>query len=147
MFRFVSMNQTKTTSIKSQFERISHLHESTIVDIYWADGVVVSEYKQDAELDLELAEYGQQIVAKITEGKSIPHLMIACPGLTVTKEVRDWGATLPGNKYRLATAVVCNTLAHRILGNFFIKIQKPMRPTKMFSEVPEAMEWLKQFLN
>ncbi len=36
-------------------------------------------------------------------------------------------------------------LPQKIVGNFFLKFDKPARPTKIFTKEEEAVEWLKQF--
>jgi hypothetical protein len=37
-------------------------------------------------------------------------------------------------------------MAQKILANFYIKINKPERPTKFFNNKDEAINWLKPFL-
>jgi hypothetical protein len=37
-------------------------------------------------------------------------------------------------------------MAQRILANFYIKINKPERPTKFFNDKDEAVNWIKQYL-
>jgi hypothetical protein len=127
----------------SEIKIISEVVSFEYLDLYIiAPGIVVSEYKGDFELDLEFAQVVNREVGKLTKGKAMPQLFIACPGLSVDREVRDWGVTEIANRYTLSSAVVCNLLAHRIIGNFIIRVQKPPRPTRMFSNFPDAIEWL-----
>ena len=105
-------------------------------------GIMVSHYYKDVILDIQLAKKINNMAGELGGGVAMPQLFIACPGQTVTKEVRDWSATEVSNQYTICTAVVCNSLAHKILGNFFIKVQRPPRPTKMFSNIGSAKEWL-----
>jgi hypothetical protein len=39
-------------------------------------------------------------------------------------------------------AILVNSLAYRILANFFIRFDKPPVPTKMFNSRKEAIDWL-----
>ena len=73
-------------------------------------------------------------------------MFLACEGLHVTKQVREWGTSALANRYTSHAAVVCDQLAHRIMGNFVIKVQKPFRPTRMFNSVDKAVEWLESSL-
>lgn len=129
--------------LNCKFDIISSKVELDVLDLYIINpGIVVSEYKADFELDLDFAKEVNRQIGILTNGKAMPQLFIACPGLTVTKEVREWGVTKTANQYTLASAIVCNLLSHRIIGNFLIKVQKPPRPTKMFSNYVDAVEWL-----
>lgn len=134
-------------SLLGEIEITSEVVSLGNLDLYViAPGIVVSEYKGDFELDLEFAQKVNTEIGKLTEGKAMPQLFVACPGLSVSREVRDWGITETANKFTLSSAVVCNLLAHRIIGNFIIRVQKPPRPTRMFTNFPDAIEWLTTFI-
>ena len=50
------------------------------------------------------------------------------------------------NPYSKADAFVLNSIAQKILANFYTKINKPERPTKFFNDADEALIWLKQYI-
>ena len=50
------------------------------------------------------------------------------------------------NPYSLAEAFVVNNLAHKVIANFYLKTNKPGRPTKIFTNEEDAVIWLKTFL-
>lgn len=85
-------------------------------------------------------------IHELLQGDRCPHLIIMCPGVNVDKEVRDFGTTKESASNTTANAIVSDSLAHRILGNFFIQVQRPAVPTRMFKKEEEAIEWLEQFL-
>jgi hypothetical protein len=62
--------------------------------------------------------------------------------LTIEQEARVNGTNADIQQYTKAAAIVQNSLAHRILGNFVIKVQRPLAPTKLFTTVPDALTWL-----
>jgi hypothetical protein len=37
-------------------------------------------------------------------------------------------------------------MAHRLLANFFINVNKPPTPTKVFNDKAKALEWLMGFV-
>jgi hypothetical protein len=63
------------------------------------------------------------------------------PGITIEKEVRERGTSPEMLKYTKASAIVQNSLAHRILANFIIGVQRPPVITRAFTETEEALKW------
>jgi len=49
------------------------------------------------------------------------------------------------NPYSKADAFVLNSVAQKIMANFYIKINIPERPTNFFDNVDDALNWLKQY--
>lgn len=109
-------------------------------------GILVTECVDEVHIDMHTALEIHKIGSELIEFKNVANLVLASPGLTTTKEVRDWGASEKANEFNLATAVVTKTLPVRMIGNFFIKIQNPPRPTKLFTSSDEAVSWLRGFL-
>lgn len=60
-------------------------------------------------------------------------------------EARRFIAQADANPYAKAEAYVISDLPQKIVSNFFLKFDKPARPTKIFTNEEEALEWLKQF--
>jgi len=50
------------------------------------------------------------------------------------------------NPYSKADAFVINSMAQKIIANFYLKISTPERPTKFFRDKTEAINWLKTIL-
>ena len=48
---------------------------------------------------------------------------------------------------RIASAIIINSLSQKLLGNFYLKINKPNEPTKMFSDKKKAIEWITKIIN
>lgn len=55
---------------------------------------------------------------------------------------RDWGATRPdeGGK-SICDAVVISSAAHRMMANFYMKINRPKIPTKFFNDLESSIAW------
>ena len=62
-----------------------------------------------------------------------------------SKDARDLIASKEYAKVMRATALVVNTLATQLAGNFFIKLSKPNAPTRLFTDESEAISWLRGF--
>lgn len=45
----------------------------------------------------------------------------------------------------IVAALIIDSPIGRVLGNFFISISRPLRPTKIFTDEIKAIKWLKKF--
>jgi hypothetical protein len=61
---------------------------------------------------------------------------------SITNEAREHIATKGIEKNRIATAFIIRSLSPRLLFQFFIKLNKPNVPTKSFSNLKDAREWM-----
>jgi len=83
---------------------------------------------------------------KILEKKRYPLLHIVSDYVVFTKETREFSASEEGLRFSKAEAYVLNSLPHKIIANFYLRVNKPPVPTKFFGSIKEAEEWLKNFL-
>ncbi len=60
----------------------------------------------------------------------------------VDEETRQWAADSEGNKQTIADAIVIKSLAQKIIGNFYLKFNRPVKPTRIFNTASEAYQWL-----
>jgi hypothetical protein len=58
-------------------------------------------------------------------------------------EIREWSADPKGNKYTLADAIVVTNLAQKMMADFYVRFNKPPKPTKVFSSFEKAVQWIK----
>ncbi len=63
----------------------------------------------------------------------------------VEPEVREWAADTSGNNYTYCDAIVIRNLAQKIMADFYIKVNKPKMPTKIFYSKDKAIEWILKF--
>ncbi len=85
-------------------------------------------------------------IERIGHGKRFPNLLTARGFLNVHRDARVLSASEEGNLYTLADALVVNSTALKLLANFYISFNKPVKPTKIFNSEEKAVEWLKTFL-
>lgn len=70
-------------------------------------------------------------------------LSIAGPFSELTSEAQKFMRTEDANVNRhLCEAIVVSSLAQRIIGNVYLKIVSSKRPSKLFTSLPKAIEWL-----
>ena len=79
-------------------------------------------------------------------GLNLPVLVICNEHANTNIELLNAIAKNKNNPHSKADAFVIKSMAQRILANFYIKINKPERPTKFFNTKEDATIWLKQYL-
>jgi len=107
------------------------------------DGIVQVWYHDHTILDIPLQLKMAEAFNNIADGKKSLFIFEAGEGVIVTKDARNNALKLEDSTPILASAVVANNLAYRIIANFFIKVQKPKGKYKVFASKEEAIKWLK----
>lgn len=77
-----------------------------------------------------------------------PYVVLVTAGLfaSISKEARDYVSSDKVAENTIAKAVVVDNLAKRIIGNFYVRFNKPVIPTSLFDNRKEAITWLKKCL-
>lgn len=109
------------------------------------DGIVHVIFHSHVTLDVPLQLKMLELYHQLTQGKKMPFLFSAMEGVVVTKEARDNAITLEEESPVSAVAVIADNLAYRIIANFYLKVNKPKNPYKVFKKIDEAVKWLEQF--
>lgn len=110
------------------------------------DGIIHLDIRDEIQVTVEAIHQMNAAVARMGREKKYPNLVTAGRYTSVTKEARDFAATAEANIYTIADAYVLHAFHQKILGNFFVKINKPMNPVRFFDNESEAVAWLRGFL-
>jgi hypothetical protein len=120
--------------VKTSKGTLQKLNEYTICLIY------------NPDVNIELADAIETSTAMHKMVKEKPYtLLVDLRGLfgNMTNEARNHYANdFKTNKIRIAEALLIDNLPNRILARFYIKINKPKCPVKIFSKKEKAMHWL-----
>ena len=65
----------------------------------------------------------------------------------ITKEAHDYFANERTASIQRATSLLISSPVSRIIGNFFMGLNKPISPTRLFTEPQKAIKWLQTFSN
>lgn len=107
------------------------------------DDILNIRLKDDAMVEKsDMQEYLAAIKSEFG-GRSFKNLVEFGSYSNVTPEARVFAGSIESNSYTLADAFVLHSLSQRILGNFYMKFDKPAKPTQIFSDREEALKWLK----
>lgn len=98
--------------------------------------------------DIELADALQNYEATKILTKNDRYLVLVDGrvNLSVSREARAFAAQSQNNSESIASALVITSTANKLIGNFYINVNKPHIPTRIFSSEEKAVEWLQGFL-
>ncbi len=120
--------------------------ETATAKYYIENDILFLRVKKDADFTLEAAIEGVKVRKEIQKGKKFPVLLDTRQMFQVSKEANEYGASKEVSELSLAMAILTgNSMAARIIGNFFIKFNKPFIPTKLFKKEENAVKWLKNY--
>src|SRR5262249_2145401 len=111
--------------------------EAVVVPYYLylrEDGIMYVRISSEIEESVELVKKMVEKMGEMVNYKQVPmlarHEEFALPG----KVNRDYWATKEACPYSKADAFMINSTAMRLIANFYLRINKPERPTRMFAD-------------
>ncbi len=126
------MSSSNTASFKN-FRLIKHagLYE---VDVFANSEFGIKELRQLIEVQKQMG------------GDCLP-VLVLCGEYTTSDVSFLKHLSKNGNDpYSSADAFVIQSIAQKLVANFYIKIVGPERPTKFFTSKEDALKWLNQFM-
>lgn len=109
------------------------------------DGIARTKVKKGSEVKLEHAQENSVVVNSFYVDRKFPLLIDARGIKSITRDARNFFTTNGRATNTLAFAIIIDSSVSKVVGNFFLGINKPAVPTKLFSDDKGAVEWLKQF--
>jgi hypothetical protein len=111
------------------------------------DGIFRSRTNSESEITVELAREHLEIHTKLTRGKKTPVLTDIREIKSITRAARVHLSGEEADKVHSALAILTGSQVSKVIGNFFLGLNRPKFPTKMFTSEEKAVEWLKGFVN
>lgn len=107
-------------------------------------GIIHVVLKPGVELSLEDARENHDATMKITRGREFLILVDVRAARGVTREARAYYADPEVRKHTIAQAMLVDSGVSRVIGNFFIGLNKPSYPIRLFTARDAALAWLKE---
>jgi hypothetical protein len=127
-------------------KNFSGIKENAYISWFIADGILFLDVKETDIFDIYMAKVCVKSLEEFTENKPYPCLMSVLKIKGISKEAREYFAN-EGDAHILANAMLIKSPIMRMISNFYIKVNKPRKPTRMFTDEEQALEWLSQFKN
>src|ERR1041385_4460157 len=99
---------------------------------------------EDADVDVPAVDENFEATMKIAGGQRFAILVDGRATVQISKEAMERASRPEHHRLLIAQAIVVNSLANRLIGNFIIKFHKPGAPTRLFSSYELAILWLKE---
>ncbi len=115
---------------------------------YWLDADGILRGVADEGVEHTLAQAQEQLALQRTMGggRARPLLMDIRGARALTREARAFYASPVAAEVFNATALLISSPLSRALGNFFLGLNKPHMPTRLFTSEAEALAWLRESL-
>lgn len=111
------------------------------------DGIARTKVKPGAEVGIKEARENSKAVNSLSlNGDKFPLLIDARGIKSMTREARNQFSTRGRETKVTSFAIMIDSPLSRVIGNFFMGINKPAVPTRLFEDEEEAIKWL-QSLN
>jgi hypothetical protein len=110
-----------------------------------ANGVMHVFVKEDCLVDIDDIKEGLEFVHSLGMNNRYLNLYEFSKNADVDKDAREWASSNTNNQFTVADAMLVKTMAHKIVGNFYLNFHKPVRPTRLFTDKLEALKWLGTF--
>jgi hypothetical protein len=83
-------------------------------------------------------------IRTLVEGKPRPFLVDVRGGTRFTREARELYASDAPRGAWVAVAILVDSMVTRAIANFFLAVNHPRWPFRMFTDEAEAIRWLQQ---
>jgi hypothetical protein len=110
------------------------------------DGIARMKLKPNMQVNLQDVQASVRAVSELCGGKRCPVLVDMRGLVSMDREARLYLAGEETAKVESAAALVIASPLSRAIGNFFLGLNKPLIPTRLFTSEAEALAWLKGFL-
>lgn len=117
--------------------------EGTLKAKLFSDGVIEFSFDDSIQtVEIEHLKLMQQFACELGNGKKMPLLFYMHDFLVTAPDAQKYATSEEGTKYTSKVVVIVDSFAKRLIMNFFMRINKPIVPTKAISEINEAHQWL-----
>jgi len=101
--------------------------------------------KPGIEVSLEDARESSAATLKLAGQRKIRVLVDTRPARGISRDARTHFADSKVRKYTVAQALLIDSGPSRVMGNFFLGLNKPPFPTKLFTSEEKADAWLREY--
>jgi hypothetical protein len=107
------------------------------------EGILKIVITKEEEILISDIENYLEAVNIAGKGKLFCNMIVVNHYVTIDSATRKFMASKKCLSHTVADAFVVNSIALKIIGNFYIQMDKPARPTKIFNNENDAFVWLK----
>lgn len=121
--------------------------ETPYVHFKMRDKLLIATFKKGLKIYLDIAKEIVSDRLSFTEGKTTVAMVYNQGVVSLDKNARDFFSSPEGNKNLKAGAIMLDSSFTAVLANFFLSVNKPNIPARLFTDSDKAIQWLKKFIN
>src|ERR1043165_58746 len=111
------------------------------------DNICYTVVKPNAVISIQDAMQNSASVKEVSEGKVYPLLVDIREINSISKEARDH-FTMQGRTPGVTSiGLLVKSPVSRIIGNFFLGLNRSKVPVKLFTDEAKAVSWLRQYMS
>jgi len=110
---------------------------------YYPEESTVEFMMKNLEIEKKDIVEMHQVVLGFTQTRNYATLFRAMDFFSITSEARIEGSKRHYSAFVTVQAFVVKNLAQKLIGNFIMKFNAPVRETRLFSTFEEARAWIK----
>jgi hypothetical protein len=111
---------------------------------YGSDGILYTDCFPNTIMTLEDGKESTRISAEMINHIPRPLLCDLTNVVKMTQDCRKHFAGPEHAKTFTKAALIVTSPISRIIGNFFLGLNKPLKPTRLFTSKEEGLKWLKE---
>ncbi len=114
----------------------------------WLDdnGILHSVYLEGVDVEVEHTTENAAVFKQLAKAKKVPILIDIRGVNSVTREARGTASSPEAINIAAATVLLISSPVSRVIGNFFMGLNKPPYPIKLFTSEEKAIAWLTKYL-
>jgi hypothetical protein len=119
--------------------------ENDFTKMWISNGIIFIEYKPRLVMNVDIAK---QIVSdriKVSNGVSRPMLLDIRNLVSTDRVTMKYYKTQEVVKYVSSAAIITGSALGSLAGNIFLTLERPLIPTKLFTDESKALEWLEKY--
>lgn len=119
--------------------------ENEVILFQFKEGILYGKYKVP-KVDLATAQFATTLRFQITQGKKVPALADISCVKNIDKDARGYFSSNEAGDDLAALGIVVSNPVTQTLGNFFLRFNLPDYPCRLFTNVEDAITWIKQYM-
>ena len=108
------------------------------------DNILHTDCVPNTQMTLEDGRESTRISAEMVNFTPLPLLCDLTNVVKITQECRKHFAGPDHAATFSKCALIVTSPVSRIIGNFFLGLNKPLKPTRLFTSKEEGLQWLKE---
>ena len=117
---------------------------TSIADMYLdEDDILRIRILPGVDVTLDRMKENYEASLRLLEGRKALVLTDATAEYKITEEAKAFAASDEAGRSRVALAYLTASITNKLMFNLYLKIYKPVVPTRMFSSEDAALRWLR----